>query len=77
MVNTHIQKKGYFKLLGNNSKILNALIEKKIQKFVKSKKRREMNKESRHFQKMQFLDGVSKKSVSIVRVSVENEDILF
>ena len=45
MVNKHKQKKKKkFRNYGRNNKELNALIEKKFQKFVKNKKRRKTHK---------------------------------
>ena len=53
MVVKHKQeKKKPFKNYGNSKKELNALIEKKIQKFVKKKKRRKTEKLLQHFQEM-------------------------
>ena len=43
-----------FKSYGKNNKELNALIEKKIQKFVKNKKRRKTEKELQHFQEKKY-----------------------
>ena len=57
MVSKHKQKKKKpFKNYGKSNKELNALIEKKFQKFVKKKKRRKTEKELQHFQKMQISD---------------------
>ena len=53
MVNIHKQKKkNFFKNYGKSNKELNALIEKKFQKFVKNKKRRKTEKKLQHFQEM-------------------------
>ena len=53
MINKYKQKKKKpFKKYGKSNKELNALIEKKIQKFVKYKKRRKTEKELQHFQEM-------------------------
>ena len=53
MVNKHKQKKKKpFKNYGKSNKELNALIEKKFQKFVKNKKRRKTEKELQHFLEM-------------------------
>ena len=57
MGNKHKQKKNKtFKNYGKSNKELNALIEKKIQKFVKNKKRKKTEKELQHFQDMQISD---------------------
>ena len=65
MVVKHKQKKKKnFKIYGKSNKELNALIEKKFQKFVKHKKRRKTEKELQHFQEMQISDDEGKKSVS-------------
>ena len=50
MVSKHKQKKKKtFKNYGKSTKELNALIEKKFQKFVKNKKRRKTEKELQYF----------------------------
>ena len=50
MVNKHKQKKKKnFWNHGKSKKELNALIEKKFQKFIKTKKRRKTEKELHHF----------------------------
>ena len=50
MVKKQKQKKmKTFKNYGKSNKDLNALIEKKFQKFVENKKRRKMEKELQHF----------------------------
>ena len=65
MVNKHNQKKKKpFKNYEKSNKELNALIEKKFQKFVENKKRRNTEKELQHFQEMQISDEESKKSIS-------------
>ena len=73
MVNKHKQKKKKpFKNYGKSNKELNALIEKKFQKFVKNKKRRKTEKELQHFQEMQISDDKRKKSISSFAESVES-----
>ena len=53
MVNKQKQKKKKnIKNYGKSNKELNALIEKKFQKFVETKKRRKTEKELQHFQEM-------------------------
>ena len=55
MVSKHKQKKRQpFKNYGKSNRELNALIEKKFQKFVKNKKRRKTEKELQHFEKIQI-----------------------
>ena len=61
-----------FKDKRKSKKQLNALIEKKFQKFVKNKKRRKTEKELQHFQEMQIFDDESKKNVSSLVESVES-----
>ena len=64
MVNKHKQKKKRpFKNYGMSNKELNALIEKKFQKFVETNKRRKTEKELQHFYEMQILDDKSMKSI--------------
>ena len=46
------KKKKNFGNLGKSNKELNAQIEKKSEKFVKNKKRRKIEKELQHCQKM-------------------------
>ena len=76
MVNKHKQKKKKpFKNYGKSNKELNALIKKKFQKFVKNKKRRNLEKELQHFQEMQISDDESKKSISTFAESVESGEI--
>ena len=58
------KKKKPFKNYEKSNKEMNALIEKKFQKFVKNKKRMKTDKELQHFQEMQILDDESKKSIS-------------
>ena len=48
------KKKKPFKNYGKSNKELNALIEKKFQKFVKNKKSRKTEKEHQYFQEMQI-----------------------
>ena len=73
MVNKHKQKKWKpFKNYGKSNKELNALIEKKIKKFVKNKKRRNTEKELQHFKEMQISDDESKKRISSFAESVES-----
>ena len=77
MVNKHKQKKNKnFRTYLKSNKELNALIQKKFQKFVKNKKRSKTYKELQHFQKMHITDNESKKSVSSLAESVENGEIL-
>ena len=65
MVNKYKQKKKKpFKNYGKSNKELNALIERKFQKFVKKKKRRKAEKELRHYQEMQISNDETKKSIS-------------
>ena len=73
MVNKHKQKKKKFQELRNRE--LNALIEKKFQKFVENKKTRKIEKEFKHFQAIQISDNESKKSVSSLAESVESGEI--
>ena len=55
MVNKHKQKKkNPFKSYGKSNEELNALIEKKFQKFVKNKKRGKTEKALLYFQEMQI-----------------------
>ena len=58
-----------------SNKELNALIEKKIQKFVKNKKRRKTGKELQHFQEIHISDDKSNKNVSSLAESVEKGGI--
>ena len=44
---------------GKSNKELNALIEKKFQKFVKNKKRKKTEKELQHFQEMPISDDIA------------------
>ena len=77
MIDKHKQrKKRDFKTYGNRNKELNAVIEKKFQKFVKNQKFRKTEKVLQHFQKMQISDNKSKKNVSSVAESVESGEIL-
>ena len=77
MVNKHkLKKKKAFKNYGKSNKEINALIEKKFQKFVKNKKRRKTEKEIQYFQEMQISDDKSKKSISSFTESVESGKIL-
>ena len=55
------KKEKNFRNYGKSNKELNALVEKKFQKFVKNKKRRKTEKELQHFQEMQISDDKSKK----------------
>ena len=59
-----------------SNKELNALIEKKIQKNLENKKRRNTVKEFQHFQEMQISDNETKRSVSSLAESVESGEIL-
>ena len=53
MVSKHKQKKKKnFTNYGKSNKELNAVIEKKFQKFVKNEKRRKTEKEFQHFQEI-------------------------
>ena len=69
---TQTEEKMNFKSYKKSNKGLNALIEKKIQKFVKNKKRRKTEKELEQFQEMQHSDDESKNSVFRVAESVES-----
>ena len=61
MVVKHKQKKKKpFKNYEKSNKKLNAVIERKFQKFVKNKKRRKTEKGLQHFQEMQISDDQSK-----------------
>ena len=73
--NKQMKKKIFWNYEGNN-KELNAIIEKKIQKFVKNKKKRKTEKEVQHFQEMQISEDESRKSVSSFTESVESGEIL-
>ena len=76
MVNKHKhRKKRNFKTYGKSNKDINALIEKKFQKFVKNKARMKSKKEVQHFQEMQISDNESKKSISSFAKSVESGEI--
>ena len=76
MVNKHKQKKKKpFKNYGMSNKELNALIERKFQKFVNNKKSRKMEKELQHIQEMQISDDKTKKIVANFAESVESEEI--
>ena len=76
MVKKHKQKKKKpFKSYGKNNKELKAPIEKKIQKFVKNKKRRKTQKELQYFQDIQISDNESKKSISSSAERVESGEI--
>ena len=57
---------------GKDKKELNALIERKFQKFLKNKNSRKSGKELQHFQGMQIPDEESKKSISSFAESVES-----
>ena len=71
MVNKHKQKKKKpFKNYRKSNKKLNALIGKKLHKYVKIKKRRKTEKELQHFQNMKISDDKSEKSVSRFAESV-------
>ena len=52
------------------------LIEKKLQKFVKNKKRRKTEQKQQHFQEIQISDDESYKSVSTLAKSMESWEIL-
>ena len=69
------RKKKPFKNYAKSNKEVNALIEKKIQIFVKNKKRRKTEKEVQHFQEMQISDNESKKSISSFAESIESREI--
>ena len=76
MVNKHKQKKKKsLRNYENSNKELNALIEKKFQKFVKNKKNRKIEKELQHFQEMQISDDERKKSVFSLVESIESGEI--
>ena len=60
---------------GKSNKELNALIERKFQKFMKNKKRRGKEKKLQHFEEMQISDVKSKRSVSSLTESVESGEI--
>ena len=76
MINKHKQKKKKpFKNYGMSNKELNALIERKFQKFVKNKKRLKTEIELQHFQEMQISDDESKKSIISLAESVEKGEI--
>ena len=66
------KKKRPFKSYGKNNKKLNALIEKKFQKFVKNKRRSKTENELQHFQEMQHSDDESKMSISSCAESLES-----
>ena len=76
-ININRKGKKTFKNYGKSNKELNALIEKKFQKFVKNKKRRKTEKELQHFQEMQILDDESKKSISSLAESVVRGEISY
>ena len=65
------KKKKPFKSYGKSNNELNALIEKKFQKFV----RRKTEKELQHFQEIQISDDESKKRISNIADSVESGEI--
>ena len=67
---------GKFKSYGNSNKELNTLIEKKFQKFVENKKKKKIEKELQHFQKIQLSDVENIISVSTMAFSAENREIL-
>ena len=74
MVNKHMQKKKRsYRTYGKSNKELNALIEKKFQKFIK--KNRNMEKEIQHFQEIQIPDNESKKSISSAAENIESGEI--
>ena len=76
MVNKHKRRnKKSFNNYRKSNKELNALIEKKFQKFFKAKKRRKTEIELQHFQEMQISDSESKKSVSSFAESVESGEV--
>ena len=76
MVNKHKKKKKKpFKNYRKSNKKLNALIQKKFQKFVKDTKKRKTEKELPHCLEMQILDDESKKSTSSFAESVESGEI--
>ena len=60
-----------------NNKELNQLIENKLLKFVKNKKRKLTKKELKYFQEMQLSNDENIKSVSNVVISVESGEILY
>ena len=53
------KKKTNFRNYRKSNEELNALIDKKFQKFVKNKKRRKTEKELQHFQEIQISDNES------------------
>ena len=57
-----IEEKKSFRIYGKSNKELNALIEKKFQKFMNFKKRRKTEKELQHFYKIQISDIESKRA---------------
>ena len=75
MISEHKQKKKKIRNYGKSNKELNALIEKKYQKFIKNKKRKETEKELQHFQEIQISDDKSKKIVSRFAESMESGEI--
>ena len=76
MVNKHKQKKKKnFKTYRKSNKVFNALMEKKFQKFVKYKKRRNTLKEVQHSQKIQISDDESKTKILSLAESVESGEI--
>ena len=68
-------KRKPFIYYGKSNKELNALIEKKFQKFVKNQKRWKTEKELQYFQEMQILDDESKMNISSFAESIESGEI--
>ena len=69
------KKKKTLKNYGKGNKELNALIEKKFQKFIKNKKRRKTEKDLQLFQEMYISNDESTKSVSSFEESVKSGEI--
>ena len=64
-----------FLTYGKSNKELNALIEKKFQKFVKNKKRKKTEIQLEHFQEIPISDDESKTNISSLVQSVESGQI--
>ena len=69
------EKRKPYKSYGKSNKKLNALIEKKFQKFVKNKQWRKTEKELQHFQEMLISDDKCKKSILSFSESVESGEV--
>ena len=74
LANTN-KKKRIFKPYTQGRKELDTLIEKKSQKFIKTKKRRKAEKELQHFSELQISDDKVEKSTSSMGESIDSGEI--